>query len=77
MPYGFFTRGDIHSRKGCLKANKDDTCPCVLLMTADGGDYSQATNWYHRYERNLGWTNRGEVLGKEKTREAAQVAASL
>ena len=36
----------------------------VLLMTADGGDYSQAVTWYRTYERNLGWRNLGEVLGK-------------
>ena len=27
----------------------------VLLMTADGGDYSQAVTWYRTYERNLRW----------------------
>ena len=26
----------------------------VLLMTADGGDYSHVTTWYRTYERNLG-----------------------
>lgn len=26
----------------------------VLLMTADGADYSQAVTWYRTYERNLG-----------------------
>ncbi len=49
----------------------------VLLMTADGGDYSQAVTWYRTYERNLGWKNRGEVLGKGKTEEAYQIGASL
>ena len=32
----------------------------VLLMTADGSDYSQAVTWYRTYERNLGWKNRGK-----------------
>lgn len=49
----------------------------VLLMTADGGDYSQAVTWYRSYERNLGWKNRGEVLGKGKTTAAFQLGASL
>lgn len=49
----------------------------VLLMTADGGDYSQAVTWYRTYERNLGWRNLGEVLGKGKTREAYQLGASI
>lgn len=49
----------------------------VLLMTADGSDYSQAVTWYRTYERNLGWKNRGEVLGKGKTEEAYKLGASL
>ena len=49
----------------------------VLLMTADGGDYSQAVTWYRTYERNLRWTNLGEVLGKGKTKEAYQLGASI
>ena len=49
----------------------------VILMTADGGDYSQAITWYRTYERNLGWKNRGEVLGKGKLEKAYQLGASL
>ena len=49
----------------------------VLLMTAGGGDYSQAVTWYRTYERNLGWKNLGEVLGKGKVEEAYQLGASL
>ncbi|MCM1320525.1 MAG: flavodoxin family protein [Bacteroides sp.] len=49
----------------------------VLLMTADGGDYSQAVTWYRTYERNLGWKNRGEVLGKGKTEAAYKLGVSL
>jgi len=49
----------------------------VLLMTADGGEYSQAVAWYRTYERNLGWKNRGEVLGKGKTDAAYQLGASI
>lgn len=49
----------------------------VLLMTADGGDYSQAVQWYRTFERNLGWTNRGEILGKGKTREAYDLGVSI
>ena len=49
----------------------------VLLMTADGSDYSQAVTWYRSYERNLGWKNRGEILGKGKTEEAYKLGASL
>ena len=49
----------------------------VLLMTADGSDYSQAVTWYRTYERNLRWKNLGEVLGKGKTKEAYQLGASI
>ena len=49
----------------------------VLLMTADGGDYSQAVTWYRTYERNLGWKNLGEVLGKGKTKDAYQLGFSV
>lgn len=49
----------------------------VLLMTADGGDYSQAVTWYRTYERNLRWKSRGEVLGKGKTEAAYQLGSSL
>ena len=49
----------------------------VLLMTADGGDYSQAVTWYRTYERNLGWKNRGEVLGKGNSEAAYRLGASL
>ncbi len=48
-----------------------------IAMTADGGDYSQAVTWYRTYERNLKWKNLGEVLGKGKTKEAYQLAASV
>ncbi|MBU5479107.1 flavodoxin family protein [Eubacterium sp. MSJ-13] len=50
---------------------------CVLLMTADGADYSQAVTWYRTYEHNIGWKNRGEILGKRKEREAYRLGASL
>ena len=49
----------------------------VLLMTSDGGDYSQAVTWYRTYERNLGWKNRGEVLGKGKSEAAFRLGSSL
>ena len=49
----------------------------VLLMTADGGDYSQAVTWYRTYERNLRWKNLGEVLGKGKTKDAYRLGASI
>ena len=49
----------------------------VLLMTADGGDYSQAVTWYRTYERNLGWKNLGEVLGKGKMAEAYHLGTSI
>ncbi|MDE6727420.1 MAG: flavodoxin family protein [Oscillospiraceae bacterium] len=49
----------------------------VLLMTADGSDYSQAVTWYRTYERNLGWTNLGVVLGKGKTDDAYRLGNSI
>ena len=49
----------------------------VLLMTADGGDYSQAVTWYRTYERNLGWHSLGEVFGKGESKEAYHLGASI
>lgn len=49
----------------------------VLLMTAGGSDYSQAVRWYETFERNLGWTNQGEVLGSGKEKEAKRLGESL
>ena len=49
----------------------------VLLMTAGGSDYSQAVRWYETFERNLGWTNLGEVLGAGKETEAYKLGASV
>ena len=49
----------------------------VLLMTAGGADYSQATTWYRTFERNLHWKNRGEVLGSSKTNAAYELATLL
>ena len=49
----------------------------VLLMTAGGSDYNQAVRWYETFERNLGWTNLGEVLGTGKTKEAEMLGASI
>ena len=46
-------------------------------MTAGGSDYSQAVTWYRTYERNLGWKNRGEILGSGKTEDARRLGASL
>lgn len=49
----------------------------VLLMTAGGNDYSQAVRWYETFERNLGWTNLGEVLGVGRTEEARKLGYSI
>lgn len=46
-------------------------------MTAGGNDYSQAIRWYETFERNLGWTNLGEVLGSGKTDEAKRLGGSI
>ena len=66
----------LYAELECLGYNKF-VKESVLLMTADGGDYSQAVTWYRTYERNLGWKNRGEVLGKDKSEAAYQLGASL
>lgn len=50
---------------------------CALIMTADGSDYSKAVSWYRNYENNLGWKNLGEVLGKNKEREAYNLGVSI
>lgn len=49
----------------------------VLLMSAGGSDYSQAVRWYETFERNLGWTNLGEVLGAGRENEAKRLGASI
>lgn len=49
----------------------------VLLMTAGGNDYSQAVRWYETFERNLGWTSLGEVLGSGKAAEARRLGAAI
>lgn len=49
----------------------------VLLMTAGGSDYSQALTWYRTFERNLGWRNRGEILGTGKTKDAYSLGKKI
>ena len=66
----------LYAELECLGYNKFPK-KSVLLMTADGDDYSQAVTWYRTYERNLGWKNLGEVLGKKKIKEAYQLGASI
>lgn len=66
----------LYAELECLGYNKF-VKESILLMTADSSDYSQAVTWYRTYERNLGWKNRGEVLGKNKLKEAYQLGASL
>lgn len=46
-------------------------------MTAGGADYSQAVRWYETFERNLSWTNLGEVLGAGKEKEARRLGESI
>lgn len=50
---------------------------CALLMTAGGSDYSQAVRWYRTFERNLGWTNLGEVLGAGREGKARSLGARI
>ena len=49
----------------------------VLLTTNGGGSFDQITTWYRTYEKNLGWKNRGEVLGNGKIKEVHDLGASL
>lgn len=49
----------------------------ILLMTADGNNYSQAQTWFRTFEKNLEWGNLGEVLGKSKTKEAYNLGKSI
>ena len=49
----------------------------VLIMTADSTDFSQAVNWYRTFERNLGWKNLGEILGKGKEKLAKKIGESI
>ena len=66
----------LYAELECLDYSKFEK-ESVLLMTAGGSDYSQAVTWYRTYERNLGWKNRGEVLGKNKLEAAYKLGASL
>lgn len=49
----------------------------VLLMTAAGPSYDEPVEWYRIFERHLGWTNLGEVLGSGKEEEAYSLGASI
>lgn len=49
----------------------------ILLMTAGGSDFSQASRWYKTFEQNLGWTNLGEILGAKRTEAARKLGASI
>ena len=49
----------------------------VLLMTAAGPSYDEPVEWYRIFERHLGWTNLGEVLGSGKEKEAYDLGASI
>lgn len=46
-------------------------------MTAGGSGYSQAVTWYRTFEKNLGWKNRGEVLGTGKTKETYRLGENI
>lgn len=56
---------------------KDFPRKSILLMTAGGNDYSQAVRWYETFERNLGWTNLGEVLGSGRAKEARDLGSVI
>ncbi|MBQ9357940.1 MAG: flavodoxin family protein [Abditibacteriota bacterium] len=50
---------------------------CVLLMTARGGDYSMALDFYGILTKYLGWESLGEVLGAGKEEEARAIGADI
>ena len=66
----------LYAELECL-GYKGFTRESVLLATNGGGTFDQITAWYRTYEKNLGWKNRGEVLGAGKTEEARTLGASL
>ena len=49
----------------------------LLIMTAGGADYTQAQRWYETFERNLNWTNLGEILGADKIKEAEDIGNNI
>ncbi|MBQ7221277.1 MAG: flavodoxin family protein [Synergistaceae bacterium] len=49
----------------------------VLLMTAAGPSYDEPVEWYRIFERYLGWTNLGMVLGADKASEAYDLGSSI
>ena len=49
----------------------------ILLSTAAGNDYSLATEWHQNFNRVLGWTILGNVLGTGKEEEAYALGASI
>ena len=50
---------------------------CVLLMTARGGYYEMATEFYSIFADALHWEDLGMVLGAEKEQDARKVGEQL
>ncbi len=50
---------------------------CVLLMTARGGYYGMATEFYSIFTDALHWENLGTVLGAGKEEDARKAGANL
>ena len=49
----------------------------VLLMTARGGDYSMALDFYGILTKYLGWTDLGTILGAGKEAEAKKLGMGI
>ncbi|MBR5684199.1 MAG: flavodoxin family protein [Ruminococcus sp.] len=49
----------------------------AFIMTARGGYYKQALDFYHIFTDVMGWKNWGTVLGKGKEDEARKLGASI
>ena len=49
----------------------------VLLMTARGGDYSMARDFYGILTKYLGWTDLGTILGAGKEAEAKKLGMGI
>ena len=49
----------------------------AFIMTARGGYYQQALDFYHIFTDIMGWKNWGTVLGKGKENEAKALGAAI
>lgn len=63
----------LHSVYGIDKLKRKS----VLIMTAGGDWYENPVQWYSMFEKAIGWTDLGMILGAGKEKEAKLLGASI